>query len=727
MSFAASTSTVLDNSVDDFVLVWLDTRTSQTITAEESHNETIKRQSQLQTIINFTRTFNDVDDCRTFIQSRTTEKVFLIACGYLGESFVPIVHDLPQLEVVYIFCIDHRKHAIWTKPYDKVRAVCTTTNELLKMLSQDVSMHSKNLTPLSIFSTDLSKEISLRLLKTDGKRFMWFQLLLELLLRIPTNEVARSDMKHECEQAYYGNTIELKRIDDFFRTYTPDNCIQWYTKDSFIYRLLNKAFRTENIDIIFKFRFFIIDLYRQLKQLHKPLNGTFFSGQTMSNEELEKLKNGKGKLVSINTFLSTTKSSNHATQFSGNENSLPKLQSVVFQVDVDEQVTDTQPFADVTHISSMPQEDEVLFSMNTIFRLIDVEECGSIWIIYLALENKNEQDLNALLNHFMKEINKDQVPPILMLGEFLQKMGDYGRASRYYNMVLKELSTDNKLIGKIYSNMGLVAVEGGNFLLAMRNFNKAISIQKSAETLDLAETYSNIALLYDQQGETDKALDYNIRCLDIRTRLLHRNHPLLGEIYNNIGLVYFHRREYEKALDHYEKAHLIQQTTLESPDHFDHAITLNNIGLVYYEQGKYELALSFYKQAQSTQERSLPAQHPDNATIYTNIGSAQKELDHLDEALIMFEKALEVRLTALLPHHPSISEAFNNLGYVLDALDKTDAALENYHTALKYCQGTSPDALGMRAMILNNIGEIFSYQEDYDKAKNIIKQHYVYV
>lgn len=85
----------------------------------------------------------------------------------------------------------------------------TTTNDLLSSLARDVSMYAKNLTPFSIFNVDSSKNVSLRSLTTDEVRFMWFQLLFELLLRIPLNENPKNDMRIECERAYHGNSTRL--------------------------------------------------------------------------------------------------------------------------------------------------------------------------------------------------------------------------------------------------------------------------------------------------------------------------------------------------------------------------------------------------------------------------------------------------------------------------------------------------------------------------------------
>lgn len=706
----------LDTPNEDFLLIWLDTRTAGTVLAEESSDATVRRQTQLETVINFTRTFNDVEECQTFIESSTNEKIFLITCGYLGERIIPKIHCLKQIEVIYIFCIDLKTNKTWAKSYGKIRCVCTTTNELLASLTQDVSTHAKNLTPLSIFSANLNKEVSLRSLTTEEVRFMWFQLLLELLFRMPPNENARIDMRYECEKAYRGNPKELAKIDEFFRSYTPADCIKWYTQDCFVYRLLNKAFRTENIDLIFKFRFFIVDLYRQLKQLHRSFTGTLWRGQTMTPAELKRIAESKNKLVSINTFFSTTISSDRAVLFSGQGEGLPQLESVIFEIDVDEKIGETPAFADITHLSSMPHENEILFTMNTMFRVVDVEQWNNIWVIHLSLTDASEQKLRELVNHLKKEMDEEEIPPLLMLGEFLWKMGDFDRADRYYRMMLRELPSEHELIGKVFNNLGLIAMEKGDFRLAMRFYDKALHLQQSSETLDLAETYSNIALLYDTEEKLDEALKWNEKSLSIRLRCLPTIHPLIGITYNNIGLVYFHRGEYDKALEFYEKCQAIESIALGSADHFDHATTISNIGLVHLEKGHYEVALGIFKEALAIRERSLPPGHSQFAEIYNNIATVQERLGDLTNALNMFEKALEVRLATLPPQHPSIAQSYNNLANVLDAVERYDDAINHYRRALKYCNGSSPADKRSKAMYLNNLAETFRTINDLRQA-----------
>ena len=55
---------------------------------------------------------------------------------------------------------------------------------------------------------------------------------------------------------------DLDKLKEFTRTYEPHNAIKWYTNQLFSLSLLQ-----ENIDVIFKLRYFIHDLHNQLAQM----------------------------------------------------------------------------------------------------------------------------------------------------------------------------------------------------------------------------------------------------------------------------------------------------------------------------------------------------------------------------------------------------------------------------------------------------------------------------
>ena len=66
------------------------------------------------------------------------------------------------------------------------------------------------------------------------------------------------------EKEYEGNQVQIAIIQDFQCTYSSERAVWWYTRESCFYRILNKALRTQNIDLLFLLRPFIFDIRRQL-------------------------------------------------------------------------------------------------------------------------------------------------------------------------------------------------------------------------------------------------------------------------------------------------------------------------------------------------------------------------------------------------------------------------------------------------------------------------------
>jgi hypothetical protein len=141
-----------------------------------------------------------------------------------------------------------------------VRSVFDCKDSLFQKLTSDITSVLGNLLPIRIFSQSNLTQKSVKDLTTESARFLWFRLLIEVLINMEDSEEARNDLIEICRKQYKDNEVENRKIGDFEKMYTPDRAVSWYTRDSFVYRLLNKALRTENIDIIYKFRSFITDL-----------------------------------------------------------------------------------------------------------------------------------------------------------------------------------------------------------------------------------------------------------------------------------------------------------------------------------------------------------------------------------------------------------------------------------------------------------------------------------
>lgn len=75
---------------------------------------------------------NSDESCVNYIQQEcANRRVFLITTGSMGKKVVPIIHDLPQLYAIYIFCADIQSHEQWALQYRKVRIVCNDDDKYL--------------------------------------------------------------------------------------------------------------------------------------------------------------------------------------------------------------------------------------------------------------------------------------------------------------------------------------------------------------------------------------------------------------------------------------------------------------------------------------------------------------------------------------------------------------------------------------------------------------------
>jgi tetratricopeptide (TPR) repeat protein len=128
---------------------------------------------------------------------------------------------------------------------------------------------------------------------------------------------------------------------------------------------------------------------------------------------------------------------------------------------------------------------------------------------------------------------------------------------------------------------------------------------------------SNIANVYDSQGEYAKALLWYSMALAIREKVLGAEHPDTAEIYNNIAGVYDNQGDYAKALELYSKVLAIEEKVLGA-EHPSTATTYNNIAVVYYHQGDYAKALSWFSKSYRVYIGKLGDSHP--YTIDTKSG-----------------------------------------------------------------------------------------------------------
>ncbi|CAF3782137.1 unnamed protein product, partial [Rotaria sp. Silwood1] len=128
------------------------------------------------------------------------------------------------------------------------------------------------------------------------------------------------------------------------------------------------------------------------------------SGQLLPMDELNSIRTNQSGYIAMNTFLSTSLSSAVAADFQGNGDQRPFLESVIFEIKIDFSTltSPTVPFALISQMSTKPDEQEVVFSIGSVFRIDSIDDdIYPLWHIKLTLDSKQNEVDAALDNYTM--------------------------------------------------------------------------------------------------------------------------------------------------------------------------------------------------------------------------------------------------------------------------------------------------------------------------------------
>ncbi|CAF4038337.1 unnamed protein product, partial [Rotaria sp. Silwood1] len=700
---------------ENYLVIWVDGNIN--VENEDCQNTL----AQLRSVVNDVNPCTTAEQCIDKLQENSEETLFVISSGALGQHLVPEIHGMPKLDGIYIFCGNKQRHQEWAKNWSKIKGVHTTIKSICEKLAVAVKQCNQDQVTVSIIG--INEGASSEDLNQLEPSFMYTQIFKEILLDMKHGQQAIKDLVTFCQEQYKGNKKELKIIDEFQRTYQPALAIWWYTRQCFTYNMLNRALRTLDGDIIIRMGFYLCDVHRQIKDLHsKQINKyhdkTFplYRGQALLTADFEKISKNKGGLISFNNFLSTSKNRNISLGFAKDALETTDMVGVLFQMTIDPTESST-PFASIRELSDFAPEDEILFSMHTVFRIGDVRKIdkkSSLYEVDLKLTADDDQQLRRLTDRITKEIGGGGWYGMTKL---LLKIGQFDKAEELYTALLEQASNDSDK-AYLYHQLGWLKNDQGQYKEAASYYETSLKIYRKTLPEDhplLANTYNNIGLAYNYLGDYSKALEFYEKTIKIKEKVLSPNDPNLALSYSNIGAVYNAMGDYSKALEFYEKDLEITKKALP-PNHPDLASSYSCIGGVYNTMGDYSKALEFYEKAHNIKEKALPPNHPNLANSYNNIGAVYNDLGDYSKAFESHKKSLEIRQTSLPPNHPNLAYSYNWYGKIYRSMKDYPRALENFEKCLSIRQKALPENHPDKATTYSNIGDVHRLMGDYEKA-----------
>ncbi|CAF1419598.1 unnamed protein product, partial [Didymodactylos carnosus] len=471
-----------------------------------------------------TTIFNNINICKEFLCNHNNQMIFLIL---IYDSFrmlngIDNLIHLSSIQTIYLLNEYKSGLKITTDDYKRMIKLFDQMSDLTKVLFNDLFISIKQIQYVPPFSIlKMNDIISFRKMNSGDHKFLYEQFLIDILLEIT--------MKDENENS---------------------NSNSSYIDNQFLFEILNRSFRTENINELLMYRHLIQDIHVKLSSLDHYQNITIvYRGQLMSNDDLKLFRDNIRKYVSFNTFLTVTTSYHTAMALTGNGVYHPLFESILFEIKMPINTHSNRqyrlrPFTDGNNLYQ--------FSIGTTFIIKSIKLfMNTIWCIELEYS-----DINEIKRNFENELGQLLSP--LTFVNFLNALNEYNKAESFFNYLLNRLPsyfTSNRSM--LYNNMGLVYAMNNNTQRALEYYTLAGIVMTNDDNKTTTTDQTNLIVKDSIKNKTDNkiSLKHIQRITDYSLAL----------IYYNIANVYFQQTKYTLALKYCEKAIL----TADSKNDFE--------------------------------------------------------------------------------------------------------------------------------------------------------------
>ncbi|MFP4847254.1 ATP-binding protein [Winogradskyella sp. PE311] len=274
---------------------------------------------------------------------------------------------------------------------------------------------------------------------------------------------------------------------------------------------------------------------------------------------------------------------------------------------------------------------KVDMSLNLIEELYNIEDYDKA-LPYVNETAKLSQKLN-----YTKGLAKSIYYRALIYtqrNDYYNAIDNYNKSRKYYLEIGDTLG-----VAQVSNSIGLIEIKRGNYAIGLKNSLSAIKIfEKQGLSDELSSAYNNLAEAYYKTNQVDKAIDFNIKALDIRKQI--KDEKGIINSTKNIADLYSIRKEHRRAIQYYEN---VLQLLNPKTDQNLRGEILPKLGSEYLEFKEYIKASEYlieglkYNRKQNNKEGILRAL---NAMGNLNLQKKKVKLAaiQLDEAYAIAQK-----------------------------------------------------------------------------------------
>ena len=543
--------------IENFILIWLDKNINE-IPNECRHTVEI-----FQLFLNTIKLFSNQEQFNHFIQQIKDENLFIIVSNTFGPKIISDIETNTSIHSVYIYCYEKEYDETWTKNIRKIKGVYTDIRSIHDAIRRDIRQANNDFMPISIFST-----------KNSNQSFACSLLLKEILINYQSKEQEKNKLIEFARFHYNENFSQLNFIDQYANmNYDQISPIEWYTRECFIYSMINRALKLYDMEILNKIAFFIRDLHQQIKYLHsKSLNNNkilVYYGQGISHDQFNQLSLNIDGLISFNNFLWTTIDKEISFHYALQSENDFHLTPVLFQIEIDCSKT-LFPFVKLDEFDYFHDTDQhILFSLNSIFRIHQIERLENrLWQINLVSIDNTDNQFKNLIDTIQDEYRKFN--GFSSLGHRMFNMNDLSRAKTLFEVLLKNTGhNERKELVSIHRMLGRISQKMEDFTSALRHYRQSLTIQMSrlsSKHPSLSPDYAAVGAILQRQNNYEEARKYFQNALNNNLQSSKIDLLTTTIYYINLGRIFHRINNNSEALKNFQLA-LQYQEQARKQDH----------------------------------------------------------------------------------------------------------------------------------------------------------------
>ncbi|CAF1643612.1 unnamed protein product, partial [Didymodactylos carnosus] len=236
---------------------------------------------------------------------------------------------------------------------------------------------------------------------------------------------------------------------------------------------------------------------------------TVYRGQRITKAEIDQLDSNK--LVTFNTFLSATFSKAMALEFVADAKSSinQDIQIVLFVIHFT--INHKLPLKVKPYIIIQSGEDECLFTVGSLFEVVEKTYSTNVWIISLTLVNEDDKGNDIARDYQTLKSTASVEAKLVRVGDLLL---DDEKSETYYSIIKQEFGL---MAGAHDSGMGWLKYRQKKFEEALEYQLKAVNRYKNDEDHKdvLVMSYCCIGAIHRQKEDNKAALEYYTKASDV--------------------------------------------------------------------------------------------------------------------------------------------------------------------------------------------------------------------